>query len=81
MRELARAYGIHHTTVSAHVARSGKTRGQLSEAQVDEAVGLFEWRRWESNPRDVPADAILQQGAARLLFMETVGIEPTSATA
>jgi hypothetical protein len=40
--ELARVYGIHRTTVSAHVARAGKTRGQLTEAQVDEAVRLYE---------------------------------------
>jgi DNA-directed RNA polymerase specialized sigma24 family protein len=26
-RELAKVYGIHRTTVSAHVARAGKTRG------------------------------------------------------
>jgi hypothetical protein len=40
--ELAEVYGIHRTTVSAHVARAGKTRGRLSEAQVDEAVRLDE---------------------------------------
>jgi hypothetical protein len=39
--ELARVYGIHRTTVSAHVARAGKTRGVLSKAQVDEAVRLY----------------------------------------
>ncbi|TMK38103.1 MAG: hypothetical protein E6G66_18865, partial [Actinobacteria bacterium] len=39
--ELARVYGIHRTTVSAHVARAGKTRGALSKAQVDEAVRLY----------------------------------------
>ncbi len=39
--ELAKVYGIHRTTVSAHVARAGKTRGQLTEAQVDEAVRLY----------------------------------------
>ena len=40
--ELATVYGIHRTTVSAHVARAGKTRGQLTETQVDEAVRLYE---------------------------------------
>lgn len=40
--ELARVYGLHRTTVAAHVARAGKTRGQLTEAQVDEAVRLYE---------------------------------------
>lgn len=40
--ELARVYGIHRTTVSAHVARAGKTLGQLTEAQVDAAVRLYE---------------------------------------
>jgi hypothetical protein len=40
--ELARVCGIRRTTVSAHVARAGRTRGQLTEAQVDEAVGLYE---------------------------------------
>jgi DNA-binding MarR family transcriptional regulator len=42
IRELARIYGIHRTTVSAHVARAGKARGQLTGAQVDEAVRLYE---------------------------------------
>lgn len=40
--ELARVYGIHRTTVSAHVARAVKTRGQLTDTQVDEAVRLYE---------------------------------------
>lgn len=40
--ELARAYGIHRTTVSAHVARAGKTRQRLTEAQVEEAIRLYE---------------------------------------
>jgi hypothetical protein len=34
--ELARIYGIHRTTVSAHMSRAGKTRGQLTAAQVGE---------------------------------------------
>jgi hypothetical protein len=38
--ELANVYGIHRTTVSAHVARAGKTRGQLTDVLVDEAVRL-----------------------------------------
>jgi DNA invertase Pin-like site-specific DNA recombinase len=36
--ELARAYGIHRTTVSAHVVRAGKTRGRLTEAQIDDEL-------------------------------------------
>jgi Helix-turn-helix domain len=40
--ELARAYGHHRTTVSAHVARAGKTRGRLTEAQIEEAIRLYE---------------------------------------
>jgi hypothetical protein len=39
--ELAKVDGIHRTTVCAHVARAGKTRGQLTEARVDEAVRLY----------------------------------------
>ncbi len=35
-------YGVRRTTVSAHVARAGKTRGLLTGAQVDEAVRLDE---------------------------------------
>jgi hypothetical protein len=34
--ELARIDGIHRTTVSAHTSRAGKTRGQLTAAQVGE---------------------------------------------
>jgi DNA-directed RNA polymerase specialized sigma24 family protein len=34
--ELARIYGIHRTTVSAHMSRAGKTRGQLTAAQAGE---------------------------------------------
>jgi transposase-like protein len=42
VRELARIYGIHRTTVLAHVARAGKARGQLTGPRVDEAVRLYE---------------------------------------
>jgi hypothetical protein len=34
--ERARIYGIHRTTVSAHMSRAAKTRGQLTAAQVGE---------------------------------------------
>jgi hypothetical protein len=40
--ELARIYGIHRTTVSAHMSRAGKTPGQLTATQVGEAVRLYE---------------------------------------
>lgn len=39
--ELAKVYGIHRTTVSAHVARAGKTRPVMTEAQIDEAVRIY----------------------------------------
>jgi hypothetical protein len=38
--ELAR-YGIHRTAVSAHMGRAGKTRGQLTAAQVGEGVAAL----------------------------------------
>ena len=34
--EPARIYGIHRTTVSAHMSRAGKTPGELTGAQVGE---------------------------------------------
>jgi hypothetical protein len=34
--ELARIYGIRRTTLPAHVSGAGKTRGQLTTAQVGE---------------------------------------------
>lgn len=43
--ELARVYGVHRTTVSAHVARAGKTRGQLTKGQIEEAIRLYELRQ------------------------------------
>lgn len=32
---LAKVYGLHRTTVAAHVARAGKTRPSMTEAQID----------------------------------------------
>jgi hypothetical protein len=39
--ELAKDYGLHRTTVAGHVARAGKTRPVMTEAQIDEAVTLY----------------------------------------
>jgi len=39
--ELAKVYDLHRTTVAGHVARAGKTRPDMTEAQVDEAVLLY----------------------------------------
>ena len=39
--ELAKAYDLHRTTVARHVARAGKTRPVMTEAQIDEAVRLY----------------------------------------
>ncbi len=39
--ELEKVYDLHRTTVARHVARAGKTRPVMTEAQIDEAVGLY----------------------------------------
>ncbi|MGH3152944.1 MAG: hypothetical protein ACRDOB_19765 [Streptosporangiaceae bacterium] len=39
--ELGKVYGLHRTTVARHVARAGKTRLVMTEAQIDEAVLLY----------------------------------------
>ena len=39
--ELAKVYDLHRTTVAKHVARAGKTRPVMTEAQIDEAVVLY----------------------------------------
>lgn len=39
--ELARIYDLLRTTVAKHVARAGKTRPVMTEAQIDEAVCLY----------------------------------------
>jgi len=39
--ELAKDYGLHRRTVVGHVARAGKTRPVMTEAQIDEAVTLY----------------------------------------
>lgn len=39
--ELAKVYDLHRTTVARHVARAGKTRPIMTEAQIDEAVRLY----------------------------------------
>jgi DNA invertase Pin-like site-specific DNA recombinase len=39
--ERAKAYRLHRTTVAGHVARAGKTRPVMTEAQIDEAVLLY----------------------------------------
>jgi DNA-binding transcriptional regulator LsrR (DeoR family) len=39
--DLAKVYDLHRTTVARHVARAGKTRPVMTEAQIDEAVVLY----------------------------------------
>ncbi len=39
--ELAKAYGLHRTTVTRQIARAGKTRPVMTEAEIDEAVLLY----------------------------------------
>jgi transposase-like protein len=39
--ELAKVYDLHRTTVARHVARAGKTRPVMTDAQIDEAVRLY----------------------------------------
>ncbi len=39
--ELAKVYDLHRTTVARHVARAGKTRPIMTDAQIDEAVRLY----------------------------------------
>lgn len=39
--ELAKVYDLHRTTVARHIARAGKTRPVMTEAQIDEAVVLY----------------------------------------
>jgi predicted DNA-binding protein (UPF0251 family) len=39
--ELAKVYDLHRTTVARHVARAGKTRPVMTNAQIDEAVRLY----------------------------------------
>lgn len=39
--ELAQVYDVHRTTVARHVARAGKTRPVMTDAQIDESVRLY----------------------------------------
>lgn len=39
--ELAKVHGLHRTTVAKHIARAGKARPVMTEAQIDEAVVLY----------------------------------------
>ena len=39
--ELAKVYELHRTTVARHVARAGKPRPVMTDAQIDEAVRLY----------------------------------------
>jgi hypothetical protein len=59
--ELAKVYELYRTTVARHVARAGKTRPVMTEAQIDEAVRLY-WTggrctRWVSSARWQSQDA------------------------
>lgn len=72
--ELAKVYGIHRTTVSAHVARAGKTRSQLTEAQIDEAVCLYE-EGWSLRAVGERLD-VTDKAIRRLLDGRVVAIRP-----
>jgi site-specific DNA recombinase len=72
--ELAQVYGIHRTTVSAHVARAGKTRRQLTEAQIEEAVRLYE-EGWSLRAVGQRLD-VSDKAIRRLLDERTVAIRP-----
>jgi DNA-binding transcriptional regulator LsrR (DeoR family) len=39
--ELAKVYRLHRTTVAGHLARAGRTRPVMTEAQIDQAVRLY----------------------------------------
>ena len=72
--ELARVYGIHRTTVSAHVARAGKTRSQLTEAQVDEAVRPYE-QGWSLRAVGRQLD-VADKTVRRMLDSRAVAVRP-----
>ena len=74
VRELASVYGLHRTTVSKHVARVGRTRPVMTEAQIDKAVRLYRegWTLHEVSRRL----GVTDQGVRRVLAERAVTIPP-----
>ena len=72
--ELAKVYELHRTTVAKHVARAGKTRSVMTEAQIDEAVRLYRdgWTLHNLGQRFGVADQTIR----RVLIERAVTIRP-----
>jgi hypothetical protein len=72
--ELAKDYGLHRTTAARHVARAGKTRPVMTEAQIDEAVVLYRdgWTLHNVGQRLGVADQTIR----RVLVDRAVTIRP-----
>ena len=72
--ELAKLYDLHRTTVARHVARAGKTRPVMTEAQIDEAVRLYRdgWTLHNLGQRLGVADQTIR----RVLIERKVTIRP-----
>jgi len=72
--ELAKVYRLHRTTVARHVARAGKTRPVMTEAQIDEAVRLYQdgWTLHNLGQRLGVADHTIR----RVLVERAVTIRP-----
>ena len=72
--ELAKVYDLHRTTVARHVARAGKTRPVMTEAQIDEAVVLYRsgWTLHDLGQHLGVADQTIR----RMLVERTVTIRP-----
>ena len=72
--ELAKVYGVHRTTVAKHVARAGKTRPVMTEAQIDAAVLLYRdgWTLHNLGQRFGVADQTIR----RVLVERAVTIRP-----
>lgn len=72
--ELAKTYDLHRTTVARHVARAGKTRPVMTEAQIDAAVALYRdgWTLHNVGQHLGVADQTIR----RVLVERTVTIRP-----
>ena len=72
--ELAKVYELHRTTVARHVARAGKSRPVMTEAQIDEAVFLYRdgWTLHKVGQRLGVADQTIR----RVLVERAVTIRP-----